>query len=107
MNKPHKHAELIKAWADGADIQCWDIAFQEWRNIAQPSWTDNLQYRIKLQPKIVKMYMHYDKITECVNQNCFHGNSPVNLMFNNKHMMKEHLEFTFTDGVLTSVEIVK
>ena len=22
MGKPHKHADLIKAWADGAEIQC-------------------------------------------------------------------------------------
>ena len=22
MGKPHKHTDLIKAWADGAEIQC-------------------------------------------------------------------------------------
>ncbi len=24
MTKPHKHAELIKAWADGAEIEWFD-----------------------------------------------------------------------------------
>lgn len=45
MKTPHKHAELIKAWADGAVIQ-----FQEgkdWMTISAPSWSDENEYRIK------------------------------------------------------------
>jgi hypothetical protein len=47
MTKPHKHAELIKAWADGAEIQVW----------SQNTWTDvkipycfDYDYRIKPSP---------------------------------------------------------
>ena len=47
--KPHKHAELIKAWADGATIQMkskvdggwWDVPFNN------PDWDENYEYRIK------------------------------------------------------------
>ncbi len=49
--KPHKHAELIKAWADGAEIEYkspygWSPI--EGRN---PSWLDNSEYRIKPEKK--------------------------------------------------------
>lgn len=49
MNKPHKHAELIKAWADGATIQFLNLHFNEWKDILDnsPSWNENTQYRIK------------------------------------------------------------
>ena len=49
MNKPHKHAELIKAWADGADIE---IKFYEgWRDCRPIDWNENAEFRIKPQPK--------------------------------------------------------
>ena len=52
--KPHKHAELIKAWADGAVIQCYDTNPREHRwvdCIPQPSWHESVKYRVKPQPK--------------------------------------------------------
>jgi len=51
--KPHKHAELIKAWADGAEIQISVSRGELWED-AQPSflvWNDEYQYRIKPEPK--------------------------------------------------------
>ena len=47
--KPHKHAELIKAWADGAEIEVkkpdgWEIRFS-------PKWHPDNEYRIKPEPK--------------------------------------------------------
>lgn len=51
MNKPHKHAELIKAWADGAVIQ-YDIG-RGWSDyakgtVAVPSWNEpHIKFRIK------------------------------------------------------------
>lgn len=49
MNKPHKHAALIKAWADGAEIQvCKGIAEEpEWIDISTPNWHIDMKYRIK------------------------------------------------------------
>jgi len=46
MNKPHKHAELIKAWADGAEIE-YLIRNTEWRTTTQPAWDQSTEYRIK------------------------------------------------------------
>jgi hypothetical protein len=48
--KPHKHAELIKAWADGAEIQYnhWGSA---WKDSISPTWDKNFQYRIKPEEK--------------------------------------------------------
>jgi hypothetical protein len=49
MKTPHKHAELIKAWADGAEVQ---IKFYEgWRDIRPIDWNENAEFRIKPEPK--------------------------------------------------------
>ena len=51
--KPHKHAELIKAWADGAEIQISVSKGELWED-ARPNflvWNDEYQYRIKPEPK--------------------------------------------------------
>ena len=48
MNKPHKHAELIKAWADGAKIE-----FKRedgWYECKYPIWYEEYEYRIKPKP---------------------------------------------------------
>lgn len=45
MGKPHVHADLIKAWADGAEIQFF--ADGKWFvSNGSPSWSENAQYRI-------------------------------------------------------------
>ena len=52
--KPHKHAELIKAWADGAEIECRDC--RVWYHAKDPKWQEDMEYRIKpkTKPDIVK-----------------------------------------------------
>ena len=47
--KPHVHADLIKAWADGAQIQYNDSYSDNglWRDIANPVWSKDQVYRIK------------------------------------------------------------
>lgn len=57
--KPHKHAELIKAWADGAKIEVYSERRNEWVLCeSQPIWVDNCEYRIKPEPKpdIIKYF---------------------------------------------------
>lgn len=48
--KPHKHAELIKAWADGAEIEAC-VGPDEWWAEEQPDWHPNVAYRIKPESK--------------------------------------------------------
>jgi hypothetical protein len=33
MKKPHVHAEIIKAWAEGAEIQFWDRVNKYWYGV--------------------------------------------------------------------------
>jgi hypothetical protein len=46
----HKHCDVIKAWADGAEIEFKDI-FGKWRWIENPEWNGCSEYRIKREPK--------------------------------------------------------
>ena len=52
---PHKHAELIKKWADGAIIQLKQIN-GEWVDTTHndPSWGNEFEYRVK--PTLVKKW---------------------------------------------------
>jgi hypothetical protein len=63
MNKPHKHAEVIKAWADGKEVEYLSVTTNKWELISgpYPSWIETREYRIKPEPKkvwvrIVKIY---------------------------------------------------
>lgn len=49
MNKPHKHAEIIKAWADGAKIEFRSGADKSWYLLdsTDPYWIPGFEYRIK------------------------------------------------------------
>jgi hypothetical protein len=44
--KLRKHAELIKAWADGETIEMF-TDYGTWEAIPHPSWMSNMEYRIK------------------------------------------------------------
>jgi len=45
--KPHIHAEAIKAWAHGATIECYINHHKAWFEIGNPSWYEDMLYRIK------------------------------------------------------------
>lgn len=44
---PHPHAELIKAWADGAVIQVFILSLDSWVLCTDPVWCPATKYRIK------------------------------------------------------------
>lgn len=52
MRTKHKHCELIKAWADGAEIQYREDSARMWTDIINPLWDVMFEYRIK--PRTVK-----------------------------------------------------
>ena len=62
MKTPHKHAELIKAWADGAEIEkqnrdgTWVKHQDEW------PWFNDWTYRIKPAPK--PDFVYYGQLDE-------------------------------------------
>ena len=99
--KPHKHAELIKAWADGATIErLWidshhpDRAW--WLVDYEPTWDDYLEYRIKPEPKpdVVGMYSIDDA---------------KNVWRTHQTKLNTHLKLTFDGetGELKSAEVLK
>lgn len=52
--RPHKHAEIIKQWADGAEIQFLSTT-GEWTDFDEdrsPSWVVDISYRVK--PETIK-----------------------------------------------------
>ena len=56
MNKPHKHSEVIKAWADGAEIECrCPVSNSGWSPTNAPFWLEDYEYRVKPQPKKYKV----------------------------------------------------
>lgn len=52
MNTPRKHAAMIHAWADGAQIQVRRSSDAEWKDTSSPNWHEAREYRIK--PRIEK-----------------------------------------------------
>ena len=62
--KPHIHAELIHAWADGAEIEYKPMFGGDWLAVAGPAWSEVSEYRIKPEPKPdLNFYYHIDKET--------------------------------------------
>ena len=60
--KSHKHAEVIKAWADGAVIEYRNSAMRDWEVVPKcnPEWFESVQYRIKPEPdQITYLLLNY------------------------------------------------
>lgn len=60
--KPHKHATVIKAWADGKKIQYRDLGSLEWTDAELGAgswlrWFEGYEYRVKPEP--VKDFIKY------------------------------------------------
>ena len=57
-----KHAELIRAWAEGAKIQALSGEF--WRNVEHPRFEDHIEYRVKPAKAVtVVLYGNIDGLT--------------------------------------------
>ena len=55
---PHKHAAVIKAWADGAVIQYFSGVKRDWVDVDynRPSWGNAEQYRVKPESADIDKY---------------------------------------------------
>lgn len=58
QNKQHKHADLIHAWADGAEIQWKDC--DKWID-CYPKWLNGHEYRIKPKTKTIRFRNYLDR----------------------------------------------
>ena len=54
----HKHAELIKAWADGAEIEVKNKN-TNWSDVCIYAWNPDAEYRIKPKQPVVRWKWAY------------------------------------------------
>lgn len=73
MTIPHKHAKLIKAWADGAEIQFRQAEYLNWRDCKNnnPQWILDVEYRVKPAPCVpYRRYLH-DNMDAIITSICY------------------------------------
>lgn len=98
MKTPHKHAELIKAWADGAEIQFRHNVNNPWDDVKGVcGWGIACEYRIKPEPKS-DFCMEYFVTQKGVTQTFSFQKSPV----------RNNLKLTFDGetGELKAAEVL-
>jgi len=64
--KPHVHCELIKAWADGAEIEVYSALSDEWFSECTPLWLNGFEYRIR--PNKTDKELQIEKLEEQAKQ---------------------------------------
>lgn len=60
MNTPHKHKDLIIAWANGAKMQFFCKVTHCWMNCATPGWHYDTEYRVKPTTIKYRRYIYKD-----------------------------------------------
>ena len=111
--EPHPYAEVIKAWADGQDIE-WSSNGSDWltSNVNSGevlSWSHRIQYKVKPKPpKVIELYANADlqcqpTIFGLVNAADVVGN------FSDKFISTDNLKLTFCPltGKLIAAEVVQ
>ena len=51
MPQRHKHADVIIAWANGAEIECRGQPSRGWITATNPNWNAEYEYRVKQPAK--------------------------------------------------------
>jgi hypothetical protein len=103
----HIHADVIKAWADGAEIQArcrTSLSLDTWGGwctVENPEWLPHQEYRIKLPPKPDMVF--YGALDEPVR-----GAFSLGSCFTRHQDSRDKLKITFNGetGKLKSVEIL-
>jgi hypothetical protein len=92
----HKHAELIHAWADGAQIQFRLWGGVEWLDTATPQWEVKYEYRIKPEEKqpVVRWQWAYPTMKGWTTTNYFYDDKEI---LNAIHDGCIKLEYTRTE----------
>jgi hypothetical protein len=89
----HKHAELIKAWADGAQIQV-KACNLVWEDREHPYWARDREYRIKPEQPVVRWLWVYPTMKGWSATNYFYDDKEI---LNAIHDGCIKLEYTRTE----------
>lgn len=82
MGTKHKHAEVIKAWADGEEIEVF--VDYKWHPTVNPMWIDSNSYRVKPKNIVVTRHISYDvtiDLTSHYNKEQKRGNPNIEYVF--------------------------
>lgn len=96
--KPHVHAEIIKAWADGAVIQVYDTVRKEWIDYSSrliTPWVIAAKYRVKPEQIVCLSSVSYSPIYGPSFENALPERTVANV------------RFTFEETRLVKVELIR
>lgn len=101
MKTPHKHADLIKAWADGAEIEFRWTTDAPWKHVTNPTWDVDSWYRIKPKPDYVEKYF-------ASGHTYFASGQHIGFVRVAEHWEHENLKLTFDGetGKLKAAEVI-
>ena len=104
MNVPHKHEAIIKAWAEGYEIEAFNPEWGQWVTVPEPGWFNDIEYRVKpgvIEPRMPK----YDEYVVRIDQDPFNED---NLDITNECSEYEHynLKLLYEDGKLIRAEVM-
>lgn len=92
MSIPHKHAAVIKAWADGAEIEGREGSNRRWMTLMAPNWLLGWEYRVK----VVQVY----------HLTCTEGMGARTVYSALSSPQYSNLRLTFEDGKLVKAEVI-
>jgi len=95
----HKHADLIHAWAEGAEIEIYIPLDRKWVHSPSPSFLRDIEYRIKPTPKpdVVREYEINPPPT------VYQGLQAISQFSNNRNL---RLTWDGETGKLKSAEVI-
>ncbi len=93
MGTKHKHAEVIKAWADGAEIEHRFSRDELWKPCKNncPGWLEETQYRVKPKEPIK------------VDRNISITSDNIGLVY--KPFTKDNVRFSFDPDTLKLIKV--
>ena len=65
MNQRHKHADVIIAWANGAEIECRGQPSRGWITATNPTWNEEYEYRVKSPAKKYRVALFFGYGDDC------------------------------------------
>ena len=101
------HAELIKAYKEGANIEWYNSACDRWENCYIPSWNSNILYRVKSEPKPdIIMFAEAFRLSHTVDYGSVSNAYKLNCC--RKNLIVPNLKLTYSGDTnkLKSIEMI-